>query len=236
MEQIFEMLKEMKAEAKLDANQAKAEAKADVMLAKLDAYQEKAVADRKADKEEIKAEMRSKRSELDEAIQHRIEGIKARTEAMRRKIGSSHMEMVSAFKPEIEEEMMACRESMEACPEKQELTSVDTKPEVAQQEEVPVEDAEVMPVGEPKKKRRRDRKLATERCHQEPNCAPQKKLDVTRRGTSHCATAVRQKDKRSDKRMSRRATVARCMRDIFKPNTTRKGITVRKDRTRDNMV
>jgi hypothetical protein len=95
-----------------------------------------------------------------------------------------------------------------------------------------VEDAEVMPVREPKKERRRDRKLATERRHQEPNCAPQKKLDVTRRGMIHHATAAWQKGKR----MSCHATVARRMRDIFRLNTTHKGITTRKDRTRDNMV
>jgi hypothetical protein len=39
-------------------------------------------------------------------------------------------------------------------------TSLDRKPEAAQKEEVPKVDAEVVPVGEPKKKRRRDRKLA----------------------------------------------------------------------------
>jgi hypothetical protein len=49
MEQICEMLKEMK------ANQAKAEAKADVMLEKLDAWQEKADADMKAWREEIRS-------------------------------------------------------------------------------------------------------------------------------------------------------------------------------------
>jgi hypothetical protein len=118
------------------------------------------------------------------------------------------MEMVSKFKPEIEEETMACREAMEvhleeekpvsvykkpaaaqqedvpivipvgepeeemtsinrkktmACQEMEERlveeqpTSLDMKPEAAEQREVLVEDAEVMPVGEPKKKRHRDR-------------------------------------------------------------------------------
>jgi hypothetical protein len=40
--------------------------------------------------------------------------------------------------------------------------SVDMTPEVAHEQEVPVEDAEVMPVGEPRK-RRRDRHLAAVR-------------------------------------------------------------------------
>jgi hypothetical protein len=52
-------------------------------------------------------------------------------------------------------ETMACQE-MEARQEEEEPSSVDRKPEVAEQREVPVEDTEVMPVGEPKKKRRRE--------------------------------------------------------------------------------
>jgi hypothetical protein len=59
-------------------------------------------------------------------------------------------------------ETMACQE-MEARQEEEKPTSLDKKPEVAEQREVPVEDAEVIAVGEPKKKRRRDRKLAAER-------------------------------------------------------------------------
>ncbi|PNF21249.1 hypothetical protein B7P43_G02145 [Cryptotermes secundus] len=47
----------------------------------------------------------------------------------------------------------ACRE-MEAHPEEKEPASVDRKPEAAELREVPFEDAEVMPVGEPKKRRR----------------------------------------------------------------------------------
>jgi hypothetical protein len=66
---------------------------------------------------------------------------------------TSHKEMVAETKPETE--MMACQE-MEEHLEEEELTSVDRKPEVAQQREVPVEDAEVLPVREPKKKRHRD--------------------------------------------------------------------------------
>jgi hypothetical protein len=49
--------------------------------------------------------------------------------------------------PITQEETMACQE-MEACQEEEEPTSVDMKPEVAQQEEVPVEDATVIPVRE----------------------------------------------------------------------------------------
>jgi hypothetical protein len=106
-------------------------------------------------------------------------------------MGASHMEMVSAFKPEIEEETMA---------------SVDTKPEVAQQE-VPIEEAEVMPVGEPKKKRRRDRNQRNMKNSTWENCGPQKKLAVARRGMSRRGK-VTQHTKETDKKMSHRATVA----------------------------
>ena len=64
---------------------------------------------------------------------------------------------------------------MEVDPEEK-PASVDTKPEAAEIEDVPVVDAEVVPVGEPKKKRRRDRKLAAERRRQTPK-------DTTR---EHC--------------------------------------------------
>jgi hypothetical protein len=101
--------------------------------------------------------------------------------------------MVSAFKPKIEEETMACRESTETRLEEKELILPDRKPEVAQKEEVPTENAEVIPVGEPRKKRRKDRKPAAERRRQKlmdlmrENCRPQKKLAVARRGTSRRA-------------------------------------------------
>jgi hypothetical protein len=113
----------------------------------------------------------------------------------------------------MDEKTMACQE-MEARQEEEEPSSVDRKPEVAEQREVPVEDAEVMPVGELKKKRRRDRKLAAERCcqkHERAQCqdgCQTKGLAIARRRTSHHATVARQMQKRRDKRMSRRATVA----------------------------
>jgi hypothetical protein len=100
------------------------------------------------------------------------------------------------------------------------------KPEVVEQREAPVDDAEVMPVEEPKKKRRKDRKLATERRRQKPktstreNCGPQKKLAVARRGMSHRATVAQQKEKKTDKKMSCRATVAQRNRDIMEKNLT----------------
>jgi hypothetical protein len=116
------------------------------------------------------------------------------------------------------DETMACQE-MEARQDEKGPTSVETKPEAAQKE-VPIEDAKVMPVGEPKKKRRRGRKLAAERHHQmkewtQDGC--QRRLAAACRGTSHRAEVARKMQ--ADKKMPRRATVSRRMRDIFRPNT-----------------
>jgi hypothetical protein len=74
----------------------------------------------------------------------------------REKMNASLKEMVAEIKPEMEIETTACEE-MEAHLEEEEPALVDMKTEVAQDEKVPVGDAIVMPVEEPKKKRRRDR-------------------------------------------------------------------------------
>jgi hypothetical protein len=57
--------------------------------------------------------------------------------------------------PEQDVKMMACQE-MEGRQNERKPTSPDRKPEAAQKGEVPKVDAEVMPVGELKKKRHRD--------------------------------------------------------------------------------
>jgi hypothetical protein len=96
-------------------------------------------------------------------------------------------------------------------------TSPDRKLEAAQKAEVPAENATVMPVEEPKKKRRRDRQRVAERRLQEPkkvNGGPQEKLAVDRRGTTHHVKVARKTP--TDRKMSRRATVARRKREIVK--------------------
>jgi hypothetical protein len=192
------------------------------LLAKMETDKEEMKADRKTDKEDFMAR-------LDANMKAWQEKADTDMKAWEEEIHSMRFETTNT-----RSETMACQE-MEAHPEEEkEPTSVYRKPEVAQQREVPVEDAEEMPVGESKKKRRRDRKLAAERRHQEPNCAPQKKLAAARRGTRHCAEVAQKMQ--TDKKMPRRATVARRMRDIFRPNTTRKRITIGKVRTRDNVV
>jgi hypothetical protein len=179
------------------------------LVAKMDANQAKAEANRKANKEDIKtnqAELLAKLSADRQGHQRELK------EMMENIMNSNH------------DETMACQ-TTEAHLEN-ELTSVDRKPEAAEQQEVPVEDAKVMSVGEPKKKQHRDRKLAAEHCRQEPkdtkkiNGGPQEKFAVARRRRSHHATVAWQKGKRSVIRMSPRATVARCMRDILRANKT----------------
>jgi hypothetical protein len=134
---------------------------------------------------------------------------------------------------------MACQE-LEARPEEGEPTKVDRKPEAAEERQVPDENAEVIPVGEPRKKRRTDRKLAAERRRQmkeqtQDNDGCRRRLAVARTGTSNHAKVARKTQ--ADQKMPRRATVARRMRDIFRPNTTHHAkVALRKGIARKNWV
>jgi hypothetical protein len=109
---------------------------------------------------------------------------------------------------------------MEAGQEEEEPSSVDMKPEVVERE-VPVEDTEVMPVGELKKKSRRDQKLATERCRQmkertQDGCRG--RLVVPHRGTSRRVDVAQQK--KISRKVPRNATVAWCKRNILRKSMT----------------
>jgi hypothetical protein len=152
-------------------------------LAKMDANQAKAEADRKADKEVI-------RTSQEEA--ETLARLDAETKARREEMAVMRNKWVNDNR----DETLACQE-MEARQEEKKPTSPDRKPEAAQKDEVPAESAEVVPVGEPKKKWRRDRKLATERRRQKPkdltreNYEAQKKLAVARRGTTRRVTFSR---------------------------------------------
>jgi hypothetical protein len=170
---------------------------------------------------------------------------------------------------------MACQER-EARPEEEEPTSVDRKPEVTQQRELPVEDAVLKPVngrkkrhrgkkqaagrrGEPKKLTRGDcgsrmklaaayRKVSRRATvarrkrdafnNERTQDGCQRKLAAARRGTSHRAEVVRKMIfRQADKKMPRRAAVARRMRDIFRPNKTRHAkVALRKGIARRNWV
>jgi hypothetical protein len=208
MEQIMEFLKADREERETirKADEAKMEAARKELLAKMEADrkadQEKAEADRKIDRDERKAD------------QERMEARRREIIEMMKVMNSNH------------NETSACRETTEERLVEKKPTSPDRKPEAAQKTEVPVDDSEVMPVGGPKKKRRKDRKLAAEHRRQKPktstreNCGSQKRLAVARRGTSHHAPVARQKDKRIDNGMSRHATVAQRKRDIVKSYIT----------------
>ncbi|PNF32272.1 hypothetical protein B7P43_G17489 [Cryptotermes secundus] len=110
---------------------------------------------------------------------------------------------------------------MEAHLVEEEPASVDRKPEAAELREVPVQDAEVMPVGEPKRKRRRDQnKGRNMKNSTRENCGPQKKLAVARRGTSCPLKVARQKE--NSRKMSQCASVvAWRRRNIFNKSWTR---------------
>jgi hypothetical protein len=119
-------------------------------------------------------------------------------------------------------ETLACRETTEERIKEKKATSLDRKPEAAQKAEAPAENATVMLVEEPKKKRHRGRQLAAERCRQKQknstwgNCGPPKEL--------------------ADKKMSHHATVAQCMRDIHALNTTRHAKVARQIKENDRKV
>jgi hypothetical protein len=114
----------------------------------------------------------------------------------------------------IGEETMASHEMMEARQEVDKPASVDTTPEVAHEQEVPLEDAVVMPVGEPRKRRRDRRNLAAQRRQKKE----ERNLDAKRHGKQQNTVAAR-------RGTTRHAKVAR-----------RKENLIRKNRTRDNMV
>jgi hypothetical protein len=174
----------------------------ELLLKEIRAIHAKVDADRKKDQEDFLARWDANRK------------------AWREDIRSMRFETSIARK-----ETMACQET-EARPEEEKMpTLVDRKPEAAKQREAPVDDAKVMPVGEPKKKRRRDRQLAVEHRRQKTNtstrdnCGPQKSLAVARSGLSRRGRVTRHM-KETDRKMPRRATVARRMRDISRPNMT----------------
>jgi hypothetical protein len=194
----------------------------ELLLKKIRTNQENMEADWKADKEEIEADHKELLARLEENIQADQRFLKEMMQMM----DISHKEIMAEIKPGRDLKMMSCQE-MEECAEEEQPTSLDMKPEAAQQEEVPEEDAKVMPVGEPRTKRRRDRKMAAQHRRQKPkeftpeNCGPQKRMAVTRSGSSRRGK-VTWHTKEVDQKMPRRAKVARRIRDIFRPNTTRR--------------
>jgi hypothetical protein len=79
---------------------------------------------------------------------------------------------------------MTCQKKTKAHLQEDKPASVDTTPEVAHEQGVPLEDAEEMPVGEPRKRRRDGRNLAAVR-HQKTK---DRNLDARRRSTQQKRT------------------------------------------------
>jgi hypothetical protein len=104
-------------------------------------------ANRKKDKEEREADRKTAKEE----ILKKMDEYQAKTDAILlalQVMETSHREMVAEATLERNMEMIACQE-MEERPEEEQPTSLDRKPEAAQQEEVPIQDTTVMPVREP---------------------------------------------------------------------------------------
>jgi hypothetical protein len=211
------------------------------LLAKLDTDKKEMLAeikpDRKTDTERMMARM--------DTIQEKADANQETTARMDAKMGSMKAELKSAIK-DLKfncEETMACQEIMEARLQEDKPASVDTTPEVARDQEVPVEDAARMSVGEPGK-RRRDRHLAAGRRQKEdePNLDARRRrkqqertqskhgcrkdLIAARRGTTCRAVVARRRILFTEtarsrlivavRKVSRRATVARRRRDATK--------------------
>jgi hypothetical protein len=95
-----------------------------------------------------------------EANLEKIEPNPGETEAIVERQETSNKEVAINSRRACQDERTTCQETMEACLEgKEEPASMELKPEVAD-EEVPLEDAVVMTVGEPRKRRRDQLHLA----------------------------------------------------------------------------
>ena len=146
-------------------------------MAKLDDNKE----EMRADKEEAEAKRRKDHENFMAKLDTDRKAWREQMTAWRNEIAA----MTGEWGSDSSNVTLACQE-LEAHVKEGKPASAETKPEAAQIEEVPAEDAEVMPVGEPKKKRRRDRKLAMERRRQTPNvttrehCGPRNRLAVAR--------------------------------------------------------
>jgi hypothetical protein len=116
----------------------------ELLLKEMKTMQEKGEADRKAAQERLVAKMDTNQA----------------------KAGARHEEMMAdwrAWREEMRDKRVKDNHHNTLACQEMEARQVEMKPEATEEEEVPAEDAEEIPVGEPKKKRRRDRKLASKR-------------------------------------------------------------------------
>jgi hypothetical protein len=142
-----------------------------------------------------------------DAIQEKADANHAKTDInlkeMRYEIKAGQAKMRSIFNAWssdlkiTQEETMAFQETMKARLEEEEPASVEMKPEVAHEQEVPLEDAVVMPVGEPRRRRRDQQHLAAQRRQKKQQKRTQNKnwyrkdLVAARRETTRRAAVAR---------------------------------------------
>jgi hypothetical protein len=174
--------------ATINANQAKADAnrKTDkkqmnannkTMLAKI---LEKADANRKTDKEEMMEKTDANQAKADKTLKQTLAKMEAEWKSDLENLKSMTERMINTDQTDVKlkeltethreceeptsADMKACQDAMEANLEgKGEPASEDMTPEVAHEQEVPLEDAGVLPVGGPRKSRRDRRHLAAQR-------------------------------------------------------------------------
>jgi hypothetical protein len=225
MQQIMEMLKTMLANnqeqilAKMDENRKtdkeEMNANTKTMLAEI---LKKAEVDRMAHTEQILAKMtaweakdkarREKKKAETEVIQAETEAIRARMDEYLKET-TARIDAWLTDTNDTRVKTMACQENTEARLEgKEEPSSEDMKPEVAN-EEVPLDDAARMPVGEPRNSRRDRRHPAAQRRQKK-----QQKRTQTKNGRRRNLVAAR-------RGTTRRAVVARRRRILFTKDTTR---------------
>jgi hypothetical protein len=126
------------------------------------------------------------------------EGINTYTETIWAAINANHEKSMARMDAWLTNTSDNRRDEMEARLEEQEPASEDMTPEVADDQEVPVEDAEVRLVAEPRKRRRDGQNLAAVHRQKKPN----RDLDARRRGKQQDLVAA-------CRGTTRRAVVAR---------------------------
>jgi hypothetical protein len=166
----------------------------------------------------MREDMRANQKTMD-AHQAKMEALTEMTARMDANMRSMQAELKSAIEDlKINgEETMAYQEKTEARLQ-EEPASEDMTPEVAHEQEVPMEDAVVMPVGEPTKRRRDGRNLAAH-CRQKEEG---RDLDARRRGKQQDFVAAHRGTTRRAKVARRKEnTVQHENRTFFKLKTGR---------------
>jgi hypothetical protein len=188
MQQIVEML--AKLQASQDADREERKADQEKMAADLLARMKE---DRKADQEDFLERMDKMYAKMAKADKQEemLTDINAKTKARRDK-------RMEANSNDDRNEWTACQDVMEANPEKME-SNLKEKEAVVQRQDIPIENVAMMPVGEPRKRRRGGKLIAGRRGKPKKlnrrNCGSRKKLAAACRKVSRYATVAWRKRK-----------------------------------------